>query len=409
MNSRLIPIYKGSWFGILRICVWSLFFLYAFGKLIPELPEQVPLEEVTRNTQVIPLLTNANDHRTVREDVAPNPEKININWISDSSGVMIDPGESLHTFPQDKFRLLPLRVAEKLTHVHGIKDFQIPLYLRLSMLPVDTLVFALRALRDKPDMIVLPINTVWAFSHYQVASRDRSMHLAPSVFAGYLRLWPMMLAFCTPMQQFYSVAGGYFDVLHNAVPVKAHFQTKFQDWLSAAGMVPEPVKIGLNVPITNVPYWLYVNMLIRDAAPLLDPNGSIDTSRIYNQVIQHATPAARGSWATDSFQDLIAILKESGVPVIIYSWPVSDRFLNDPATKQKILEIQAFLAKERDALADSNIRILTPVPEKVRKSVSYLAKDDYHATNEGLLDDYLASNINDMLKHKSAAKEKKGD
>ena len=403
MKHDLSRFYKASWIGALRIAGWSLLFLYAFGEFIPALPERVPLELAVRNTPVIQMLTSTNDNRTVREDFIPDRSKTNITWISDSSGIMIDQGRNFASFPQEKFRLLPVRVAEKLKQNHKLKNFTIPLYMRPNTMPVDMLIFSLHALQRKPDIIVLPLNNIWSFSHYQVAGRALSMHLAPKSFSQYPRLWPMLLAFCTPMHYLSAFAGSHIDILHKAMPFKEYLEAQF-DQASARTNLAAPPPLPVSAPVTNVPFWIYSSMLKQDLKPLLGADGWIETALLYNKVMQHADPHMTDSWATDSLRHLLGILKKSGVPVLIYAWPVSDRFLNDTATKLKIDEMNAFLLDQKEMLAGTNIRILTPLPDNLKKTVHYLAGDHYHVTDEGIFDDYLAENIVDMLKRDSAIK-----
>lgn len=404
-----LTYYKPSWTGVLRIALWCLLFLYLFGKCIPPLPDEMPLDRTVAESPIVPMLTIMDDSRTVREDYAPDPKDVSVAWLSDSSGVMLDYGKTFDNTPDEEYRLFVTKTAERLQDDYGLKDLKVPLYLRLSSRPVDALSFALLSLRYKPDIIVLPINTVWSFSHYQIANRDKTMPLVAGLFWHYPRLWPMMFALAAPMHQLWALAGERLDIIKYASPFKGYLKQTYAPMLEAALLPSAPQDIKLDVNVSNIPYWIVMNMMNRNITPLQNEQGKITTTLLYHQIIQHNDPYMTSSFAADAFHDMVDILKQSGVPVLIYRWPLSDTLLKVPETKQKIDELTAMLDKEQERLKGSNVKIISHIPEDIRKTIEFRKSDDYHIHNEGKLDDFLAREIWLMLKEHSPKFKEKGN
>lgn len=405
-----LTFYKATWAGVMRVGLWCILFLYLFGSLIPPLPDAMPLDKATEGSPLVPMLTIMDDARTVRENYLPDPNDISIAWLSDSSGVMLDHGKTFDNTPDEEYRLFATETVKRLQEKHDLKNLKVPLYLRLSSRPVDILAFALLALRYKPDIIVIPFNSVWSYSHYQIANRDKTMPLIADIFRRHPRLWPMLFSLAAPMHHLWALAGTHIDIIRYASPFKGYLKQTYAPILESALLPSAPHDIKLDVNISNIPYWIVMNMLDRDIAALHNKEGKITTTNLYHQVIQHNDPFMTESFASDAFHNMIDILQNSGVPVLIYRWPLSDTLLKEPATRKKVDELTAMLDKERERLKNSKIRIISHVPEDIRKTMEFRKSDDYHIHNEGKLDDFLAREIWLMLKeHSPKLKEKAND
>ena len=79
------------------------------------------------------------------------------------------------------------------------------------------------------------------------------------------------------------------------------------------------------------------------------------------------------------------------------------------ALAQKIDELTAMLDKEQERLKGSNVKIISHIPEDIRKTMEFRKSDDYHIHNEGKLDDFLAREIWLMLKEHSPKFKEKGN
>lgn len=398
-HSKYLPFFEPGWGSLVRIGAWCVMFLWLSGHCVPKLPERIPLADAEAGTRVVPMLTIFDDHRTVREDIVPDPKKIHIAWISDSSGIIMPPDKRLTELPSQNYRTIPEHVAAELKKRHKMPDFDVPLYLRLGSRPLDNLVFSLQALKDKPDLIVMPVNHVWTFGPFQVINKTTSLSLAPMVWASHPGLWYMIPVFCSPLENLWALAGDSFAIIRYASPFKDYLEERYAGPLKALGMYTGPAPIILGVPLINIKFWIVMNILHGDVSKVLDSTGNLNAQLYYIQIISHGSPYDEDSFSTIAFQDMLEALKKSGVPVLIYEHPVSDFFYNNPETDWKIKETQSFLAKTNESLKGSNIRIISSIPEPVRKSIDFRKNDGYHAETDPVkFDDFLADQIWLMLK-----------
>ncbi len=397
-RSTLVPFFEPNWGSVIRIGFWCLLFLWLFGKAVPPLPERIPLQSATASA-LVPMLTIFDDHRTVRDDYRPDSKKLHIAWISDSSGVVSPQDVKLSQMSASDYDLIPSHVAADLQKRHALRDFDMPLYLRLGSRPLDNLVFALRALQDKPDLIVMNVNPVWTFGHYQIMNQSTSLNLAPSVWATMPSLWYMIPLFCSPAENLWALVGRHVDILREALPFKDYLEQKYEASLKALGVYAGPAPLVLGVPLLGIKFWIVENILHGDASGVLDKTGKLNAMLYDVQLIRRSAPGDDRSFATIAFHDLLDALKASGVPVLIYAHPVSDFFYDNPDTNTKIKAMQDFLAQTNDRLKGSRIRIISSIPEPVRKSIAFRKNDGYHAAIDPTkFDDYLADQIWLMLR-----------
>jgi hypothetical protein len=396
-RSKFIPFYTPSWPGLARSIIWCFLFLWLAGRVIPPLPEEIPLQEATKGSNVIPMLTIFDDHRTVRQDYTPDPKKRHIAWITDSSGVIIPPNEQFETAPPQAYRTMARAASQILQTKYKMKDFDVEIYPRLGMRPVDSLVFALLAMRQTPDIIVMPINLVWTFSHYQIANKTSSFNLAPKLWVQHPALWYMMPLFCSPTQLMWAALGSHFDIIEQASPFKNYLSKKYN-----AGRRPAVV---LGLPKTNVWFWIVMNILDGNAERVVNEKNKMQTNMLYREVISHNVPGDPRSFATLSFESMLDILKKKGLPVLVYTSPVSNYFYGFPESAAKIKETEDYLDRTSRQLEGSGIRIISKVPDDVRKSMAFRKNDGFHSDDPGKLNDYIASQIWLMMNQKEEKKQ----
>lgn len=405
-HSKYLRSFAPGWGSVARMALWCLLFLWLFGKLVPAMPEKIPLANAEAGTPVVPMLTIFDDHRTVREDYRPDPKKLHIAWISDSSGVIIPPDRKLTELPSQDYRTIPEHVAAALKKRHKMPDFDVPLYLRLGSRPLDNLVFSLLALKEKPDLIVMPVNHVWTFGPFQIMNKNTSLNIAPLLWASHPALWYMIPVFCSPLENLWALAGNRFSIIRYASPFKDILEETFAGPLKAMGAYAGPAPIVLGVPMLNIKFWIVMNILHGDPAKVVDSTGNLNAQLYYIQIISHSAPGNAASFSSVAFQDMLAAFRESGIPVLIYEHPVSDYFYDSPETNPKIKETQDFLAKTAEDLKGSNIHIISRVPDPVRKSIAFRKNDGYHAQTDPVkFDDFLADQIWLMLKNNSKLKD----
>lgn len=397
-HSKFIPFYTPTWPALIRSVLWCFFFIWLAGRVVPPLTEDIPLQEATKGSNVIPMLTIFDDHRTLRQDFTPDPKKRHIAWITDSSGFVIPKGEQFETAPPEDFHTMARAAAQILETKRQMKDFDVEIYPRLGMRPVDSLVFALLAVKQNPDIIVMPVNLVWTFSHYQIANKTSSFNLAPKLWVQHPELWYMIPLFCSPTQLMWAGVGSHFDIIEKASPFKNYMSKKY----GTSSAVP----VALGLPKTNVWFWIVMNILSGDAEKVVNDKSKLQTNMLYREVIGHNVPGDERSFANLSFRHTLDIFRDSGIPVLIYTSPVSNYFYGFPETAAKIKETEDFLEKANRELEGSGIRIIAKVPEDVRKSMEFRKNDGFHTDDPGKLNAYLADQIWLMMNQKQDTKHK---
>jgi hypothetical protein len=408
-RSKILTFYEPSLKGVLRSLLWCLLFLVLFSAATPRLPRQLPretlsaAEDLADGGKIIPRLTAEDDHQTVLDGYSPDPRKRHIAWITDSAGLVLASDKHLFTAKPEDFSPLAKFVARELEGRHGMRDFDIPLYLRPGIGSVDFLVLSQLALREKPDLIVIPINQVWFFSHYQVAKSSSFFNLAPELWLLRPELWSMIPMFCSPLQDLWALLGSRLAIIRDAVPVKKALEKDYSGlfhWL-----------YGADAPATNSGsdvVLLQLNLRRGATLDLHDASGKAQMNLVYRAVMDRNSPQAENSFATAAFFELISILKESGVPVLIYDSPLADYFYGFPATAAKIRETQEFLESTAKGLSGTNIRIIARVPEPVRRSITFRKNDGFHADDPGNFSAFLADQIWLMLKQAEDKKDRNG-
>jgi hypothetical protein len=411
-RSKILTFYEPSLEGVLRSLLWCLLFLVLFSAATPRLPRQMPLEtlsaaeDLAKGGKIIPRLTAKDDHQTVLDGYSPDPRKRHIAWITDSAGLVLAPDKNFFTAAPEDFSPLAKFVARELESRHGMRDFDIPLYLRVGIRPMDFLVLSLLALREKPDLIVMPINHVWFFSHYQVANPNSFFNLAPELWLSRPELWSKIPLFCSPAQDLWALLGSRLAIIRDAVPVKKALDKDHSGlfhWLYGGAAVPARSPD----PDANVGL-LQLNLRRGATFSLHDASGKTQMNLVYRAVMDRNSPQAENSFATAAFFELISILKESGVPVLIYDSPLADYFYGFPATAAKIRETQEFLESTAKGLSGTNVRIIARVPEPVRRSITFRKNDGFHADDPGNFSAFLADQIWLMLKQAEDKKDRSG-
>jgi hypothetical protein len=387
---ELIPRYDVSWAGIARIGSWCVLFLWLAGALLPPLQEKVPFEKALAGTAVTPMATIVGDSRGFRADIRPDPQKLNIAWILDSSGVLAPPGKIIRQEYADQLHFLPDLVAQKLQKRPGMKDLNVYLYCQLGAHPLNLLLYALQAIRDKPDLIVLPLNPVWAFSHYQVFNTQETLAIAPRLLSPHPALWPLIPLLASPSQNMHALLGARFPVLRDASPAKLQLKQMLWDEEATAGGAAD-----FDILTTSVNFWVFNQLIRKQPGHKNDDGEKLLIQDIYSALLRDNSPAHADSLSVYAFEETLRLLQQSGIPALIYAPPMQNSFNADPIVQAQMATRKEYLAAKTKDFPD--IRILPDVPEKVRNSVGFIPGDGFHESRAGTMPDYLADQIMQIL------------
>ncbi|MBI1216872.1 MAG: hypothetical protein GC185_13800 [Alphaproteobacteria bacterium] len=385
--------YEAGWQGVARACLWCLFFLVVAGGLAPHPAEEIPFTKAAAGTPVVPMVTIADDHRLIREDVKRDPEKLDILWISDSSGVLIAADKDFVTAGEDDTRILPAFVARDLQDRYGLKNFTIHFYAQLGMHPVDKLIFTLEALRRKPDLIVMPINPFYDFSHYKVMGQNAPLQLAPRAFADRPALWPLGLAIVSPSNGLLTLAGDRLRVICEAGPIKREVERNLLSRFSLLthGNAGEEAKF--DSPLNNVGFWIAYELLGGDVSRITGRDGKPSQQMLNQRVMESGSPLLRHSLATESTRRVMDYLRQSGIPALLYTMPLGDPYYLSPSSANALGNIRDYLRAENRAHEKGTLRLIPEIPANIRRTITFRPGDNTHITEPGAFDDYLARQI----------------
>ncbi len=176
MDETLLKDYPATWRGILRIALWTIFFLWAAGLAIPkDLKEKVAFDKAVRGKSITSMLPFYADRRLVREDVVFDPKALNIAWICDSSCLVTGADRTILWPDDDDFGFIPEEVVKRLSRLYPSRKIRMYLYAQLGPFPSDGEVLAERVMAAKPDIIIFHVNLIRAYDTFGLPARQNSM------------------------------------------------------------------------------------------------------------------------------------------------------------------------------------------------------------------------------------------
>ncbi len=391
MYKNIFSKYSGGWAGILRVCFWCILFIYAFGFLVPPQSEKLPLQSATAGTKLTPMVTIPEDPRSIRSDVTVHPDKLNIAWLMDSTGVVLPKGKNFVTATEIETRLLPDFVMKQLAAYHDLSKIDVQLYGRLGFRPIDLMAFTFSALQKKPDFVVVPVNYAWSFSHYQIANRKLALNLAPKAWSQEPKYWWMIPTFSSPSEILWVMTSPFLPLMADVTKDKGYFESLIRIYLPEHKDNVAIADTSLRQPKTQVAFWLVNSMMDGNQRTEEDP--ALSTERRYVEMIRHNQPGDPTSFTTLALEGMLESARKRDIPVLFYMSPVSDDYYADPEVKQHLAQTEAYMGDLARRYAGTNVHIIAAIPENIRKSITFQAGDGFHQNNVGQLDAYLASEI----------------
>ena len=386
---KLLGNYKPRWVNIARILFFAAAFLWVAGKFIPQMPENIPLESITKNTPVIPMLTTVEDRRGVREDIplSPSLTKKRIAWITDSSGIIIPKEKDWDNTKEHEVNLDALYVAKKLR----AQNYEILMYSRVGTCPTTIFINTLSAVRFKPDLAVISVNPIMRFNRYKVLNHREYLNRAPALWAQNYHLWPYIFLFTSPSQNLWAAASFYLNIIHESYRFKNFLENEITSIMP--NLAPAQVKQQLDTQETvQKNTWLWLHTLSEQ-----ERNDLHDSPQqilgMYKRLIRQSFPetGSRGGYGIDTLEQMIDVLEANKIPAIIFLSPISADYYTDATARRKLDEIKDYL--DNIHLEDPKlITIISEVPKSVRDTIDF-RNDGYHMNDIGNFDKYLSKQI----------------
>lgn len=359
--------YKSSPTGLIRITLWTLFFLTVISQFLPQ--KNISLKK----EQVALMINRSNSSEWIRSDLKKFPKEndLNIAWVSDSSIIL---GNKL------KKRYLP----EIVNYMMASNSEVIPhsfVYSAISGRILDTYGMVNDALAREPDVLVLTLNPFWAYNNKAVFFRKALFnHGAKAWWNSSDWMWQFTLV--TPSNHLFNILGRHFSVIANRKKLLKKLTptlTKFKKIQSKTNQIKfrQPSKFWLlfqsfNGNIEKIYTKRKMNVNAWQLAAISQANTSDET------------------WNSELLNNIMLNIKKSNIPTLIYVAPIASNMTDREALNSYENVLNAVdLLKNR--FENDRIKFIISFPDEIYNSLNH--RDYLHLKDPGKLPAFLAQQI----------------
>jgi hypothetical protein len=385
--------YKASPAGLARIFLWTLFFLWLAGALLPPASEHVPFMENAKGTRLRPVATIVEDPRFIRDDLQPLPGR-RIAWITDSTSAIFPPGRAIADAAYADATLVPALVLDLLNAPPRRADASIDLNIQLGMRSIESYSSVAAALLEKPDLVVLSFNPAWMLSRHEIHKRDAHLNRASSLWARHPESWAWLPLLASPANHAWAIGAQHLRILRQSALYKGRAEALLPAFSpGATGTAPEADAGKVQLVRSGVVFWVcFAALSTEECGRIIRPGAGLDNRLWYRELMKLADLGGDGfsGWA---WRNTLVILRQSGIPTLIYAIPVPADLRDDPAAYEKMQRVHELLDKLRAEYEGTNIQIIPRIPPEVVKTARFRPDDGIHLVTPGKFDDYLADRI----------------
>lgn len=386
--------YKATWFGLLRIAGWMVFFLFLAGVIIPRPPVDVPRQNQLEGTRVIPMNMDPNDPRWVRNDIGAFPQNghKNIAWIAGSSVVYTETEKQGDRFLR-KVQYLPDKMNRLLEEKHDIQANAYLYFLRAGRV-LDTYTMVQDALARKPDAMVVVLNPFWIYNNKAVFNKISVFNRGAGLWWN-ARDWTWQFALASPRSHLWSLMGQHFPVLASSHDYKIMIDEKAEAMLGLQLSKENPPIIAREATDNNLSFnqslmfWVLYR-IYGGNTDYLYTNGQINIPAWQSVAIGFSDTGAN-AFSDVIVRKLMDIIKNSGTPTLIYLAPVSPKMRISQLASDSYDKILKSLLDIKREYETENTRILIRFPKSVTDSLEFF--DLVHLINEGIMSDVLSEEL----------------
>lgn len=386
----ILPIrmqYQPTLWGILRMAVWTLFFLYGFATFLPEPKPTLTTPEHSENPYLIPMNLEHGDIKWVRKNPGPLPgRKIKIAWVGDSSAeeVKINSSGAMELY------FLPDKVIWSFEKLFDIIP-NVLLYYSSGRREAQTYALLLEAISQKPDAIVLTLNPFWVFNPYSISMVDNYYGTAMNSRGWQLDRWIFSSLLAYPRATAFSLVGHYFRLFRDNLGYHRLF---VQGKPSPSFHTPFGKRGVLTADHFNNPtaFWFDMREFKEYAGGRAVYGGK--GAEIWQRKVLRVSNPDKANWNQFFLRQSLERLAEAGIPAFIYLAPVNPELMADKVDSERYLAIKNALKQYADT-APANIKFDLSIPSEITSSIKFT--DLYHYSESGRLPDFLASGIQAMM------------
>lgn len=310
-------------------------------------------------------------------------------------------GSEAEVFPSaSKATYLPRIMLPSLPEIAG-KQVVIDVYFLPSMRTADEYFALLDAIAEKPDMIVMSLNAVWAMNPVSVHEWSQLDAKAAAALATKPAEWPVAASLVSPSDLGWGIAT-HLKPFAN----RSYYSTKIHKIVDELGPLDR-------TQLAQLRYYASVNADRYQALFTFAPLGfwfahrynACNPSNVAKPPSSRCDATGWGRWidrsnTMDNSLNRTVItaigreLKASKIPSYVYLSQVNDTWLDrDPVVRAAVAGVERQLRNEAGAFHARNIRFQPTSATRFVTGLGFLANDPVHIAQAGTLPSYLAHEL----------------
>ena len=409
MYDILTKKYTPTWGSILRIALWTVFFIWMAGFAIPKnLEENVAFKNSIKGSRITSMMPLYTDRRLMREDIVFSPDTLNIAWVCDSSCLLSPVGNTTLSPDVSYYKFIPEEVSKALSKRFPGRKIHVYLYDELGPFPPDEQALVEKIISSRPDIIVFSDNVLRSYDPFSLFARDQSRPALTKIWLRQpgMRLLPFFLI--SPATNFYALVGEHLRSIREMTYFKAAFSDTVSDNMRIFSAVPAEDGTGAGkqamIPDDPAPalrrFWIkYLDTI--------DPAVKADERRLKNPIPSLPDPQ---TYIYAVSEETIAALANSGIPTLVYPMPLAPFYREDANVGYKIEAYEQEMRLLQRRYKDNHaLLIIDRIPDLIIKEITFKPQDVAHMENAESLIPYMTKEVEKMVIIYNSRKEVKDE
>lgn len=360
----------------IRIIVWAAITSSVLGILGGYFGEPPPVAKSNFTMGMAP-----GDPRVVQRHYPRIDNAFTVAWVTDSSPTILR-SKGGHPDNIDRVGFVQDRILERTPDING-HPLSFAMYMQVfGPKAIDKYFEAQHAIRLKPDLLIYGVNPTFDFTPWDMMGEPRSPG-ALSAFGGANSVkWTLLLA--TPAQ----ILEANIATLLPAV--ERRFALGKQIDALRAQLDPFNLRSTLRPPSPTG--WSMMRWRAARTGLTPTPSPERPSSELVQITAMRLMDLGARSWGKVILQDLVADLRRSGTPALIYMIPVSLQAIeSDPIAAANFHRLESWFAEFATQNSNSNVTIIPQTPSRFIKDLAFY--DVSHLTDPAPFVDFLTREI----------------
>lgn len=370
--------FTATWGGILRISLWTIFFIWAAGFIMPRDMKETLSFKSAEGPGLTPMLSYFPDQRLMREDVSFDPTAVNIAWVCDSTCVLAPHDKKVSLPDADYYTYTQQSVLKNLVGRFPGKKIHIYLYAALGTFPADQQAMISKVLSQQPDVVVFHLNILSIYNVNNFNIRDRSKPTLEKLWLKSPQMRILPFALVPPAQQLYVVTNGFLPAVREMVRYKSGLRDDVKrgaEDSEGKGATKKPVKGNDTQQAIDPLRQLGIFWRLHDPAISMTRGG------VRVEIYPGLPDPSSYSYITNA--ETLKALAESGIPSLAYPTVLAPFYRKDPAVALRLRSIGRTLHDMQEVYKGSRLVVVDRIPDGVADKVSFKYGDPTHQEEGG--------------------------